>query len=108
MRKDENFNGLENLVDLLVKLVEIRRHLVYQFVYMLLKLVLLLPVATANVERAFSAMSLVKNKLRNKMGDGLLDDCLVTYIERDTFSKVDEDEIVETFMGMRRRKPDKK
>ena len=108
MRKDENFNGLENLVDLSVKLVETRRHLVYKFVYMLLKLALLLPVATANVERAFSAMSLVKNKLRNKMGDGLLDDCLVTYIERDTFSKVDEDEIIETFMAMRRRKPIKK
>ena len=108
MRKDENFNGLENLVDLSVKLVETRRHLVYKFVYMLLKLVLLLPVATANVERAFSAMSLVKNKLRNKMGDGLLDDCLVTYIERDTFSKVDEDEIIDTFMAMTRRKPIKK
>ena len=78
MRKDENFKGLENLVDLSVKLVETRRHIVHNLVYLLLKLVLLLPVATANVERAFSAMSLVKNKLRNKMGDGLLDDCLVT------------------------------
>ena len=42
MRKDENFNGLENLVDLSVKLVETRRHIVYHFVYMLLKLVLFL------------------------------------------------------------------
>ena len=30
-------------------------------------LVLILPVATSDVERAFSAMSIVKNKLRNKM-----------------------------------------
>ena len=49
----------------------------------------------------------LSTKLRNKMGDSLLDDCLVTYIERDIFFEVDEDEIKETFMSLRRRKPDK-
>lgn len=107
MRKDDNFNSIENLVDLSVKLVQTRRHIVYNLVYLLLKLVLLLPVATASVERAFSSISLVKSKLRNKMGDSLLDDCLVTYIERDAFSKVSEDDIIKTFMVMRRRYPDK-
>jgi hypothetical protein len=47
-------------------------------------------------------------KFRNKMGDSLLDDCLVIYIERDAFSKVEEDDIIETFMAMTRRRPDKK
>jgi hypothetical protein len=74
MTKDENFKGLNNLVDLSVKLVETNRHIVHDVVYSLLKLVLLLPVATASVERAFSAMNLVKHKLRNRMGDSLLDD----------------------------------
>ena len=55
MRKDENFHGLGNLVDLLVKLVQTGRHIVHHLVYLLLKLVLILPVATTNVERAFSA-----------------------------------------------------
>ena len=73
---------------------------------MLLKLVLILPVATANVERAFSAMSIVKSKLRNKMGDSLLDDCLVTYIERDTFSEVNADDIIDTFMAMQKHRPE--
>jgi hypothetical protein len=54
-------------VDLSVKLVETKRHKVFDMVYLFLKLVLLLPMATASVERAFSAMSLVKTKLRNKM-----------------------------------------
>jgi hypothetical protein len=108
MRRNENFRGLENLVDLSVKLVETRSHIVHNLVYFLLKLVLLLPVATENIERAFSAMSFVKSKLRNKMGDSLLDDCLVTYIEREAFSKVEEDDIIETFMAMTRRRPDKK
>ena len=76
-------------------------------VYLLLKLVLLLPVATASVERAFSAMSLVKTKLRNKMCDSLLDDFLVTYIERDIFFEVNEEDIIETFMALRKHMPDK-
>jgi hypothetical protein len=90
-----------------VKLVETKRHKVFDMFYLLLKLVLLLPVATSSVERAFSAMSLVKTKLKNKMCDSLLDDCLVTYIERDIFFKVNEEDITRTFMVLRKRRPDK-
>jgi hypothetical protein len=46
----------------------------YPYVYKLLKLVLVLPVATASVEKVFSAMNYVKNKLRNRMKDQLLND----------------------------------
>jgi hypothetical protein len=56
-----------------------------------------------SVERVFSTMVLVKTKLRNKMGDSLLDDCLVTFIERDIFFEVDEDDIIKTFMSFRKR-----
>ena len=107
IREDDRFKDITNLVDLSVKLVETKRHKVFDMVYLLLKLVLLLPVATASVERAFSAMSLVKTKLRNKMCDSLLDDCLVTYIERDIFFEVNEEDIIETFMALRKRRPDK-
>ena len=100
MRQDDSFKGLDNIVDLPVKLVETKRYKVYDMVYELLKLVLLLPVATASVERVFSVMVLVKTKLRNKMRDSLLDDCLVTFIERDIFFKVDEDDIIKTFMSL--------
>jgi hypothetical protein len=80
MRKYEMFKGLNNLVDLSIKLVETKRDKVYHWVYLLIKLVLLLPVATASVERIFSIMTFIKNKLRNKMGNRLLDDCPVTFI----------------------------
>ena len=43
MQRDETFQGLQNLVDLSVKLVETERHKVYDMVYLLLKLVLILP-----------------------------------------------------------------
>ena len=64
--------------------------------------------ATANVERAFSSMSLVKNKLRNSMGDDLLNYCLVTFIERGAFIHVTDDTIIETFMAMKERRLMKK
>jgi hypothetical protein len=56
------------------------------------------------VERVFSAMSLVKNKLRNSMGDKLLNHCLVTFIERDVFLKVSADAFLKTFMAMQNRR----
>jgi hypothetical protein len=83
MRKDGMFKGLNNLVDISIKLVETKRDKLYRWLYMLIKLVLLLPVATTSVERLFSAMTFLNNKLRSKMGDNLLDDCIVTFVERD-------------------------
>jgi hypothetical protein len=85
MRKDEAFKGQNSLVDLSVKLVETNRDKVYDWVFFLLKMVLLLPVATTSVERVFSALTFVKNKVRNRIGDTVLDDCLSTFIERDLF-----------------------
>ncbi|XP_066382993.1 uncharacterized protein, partial [Miscanthus floridulus] len=107
MRQDASFQGLDNIVDLSVKLIETKRHKVYDMVYLLLKLILLLPVATASVERVFSALVIVKTKSRNKIGDIVLDDCLVTFIERDIFFQVNEDDIIETFMSLRKRRINK-
>jgi hypothetical protein len=64
-------------------------------------------VATASVERVFSALVIVKTKSRNKLGDIVLDDYLLTFIERDIFFQVDEDDIIETFMSLRKRRINK-
>ena len=77
-------------------------------VYNLLKLILFLPVVTASVERVFYALTFVKTKLRNKMGDSFLNDCLYTFIEQDIFFQVDENDIINTFMSFRKRRPNKK
>nr|XP_043609826.1 uncharacterized protein LOC122581642 [Erigeron canadensis] len=94
MRTDESFTGLKDIRELCRKLVEVNKHGTFDHVYLLIKLVLILPVATASVERAFSAMTYVKNKLRNRMGDQLLNDCLVTFIEKDIFSETSDDNIL--------------
>lgn len=45
-------------------------------------------------------MSLVKSKLWNKMGDSLLNDCPVAFIELDIFFEVDEDGMIGSFMAI--------
>jgi hypothetical protein len=99
MRRDDCFQDINSIVGLSVKLVQINMHNIYDLVYLLLKLVLILPVATTGVERAFSAMNFVKNNLRNRMSDSLLDDYLLTFIERNIFMNVKEDDIIDTFYG---------
>ena len=70
-------------------------------VFLSLKLALILPVSTATVERVFSGLYLVRNQTRNRMCDKLLNDCLVTFLEREIFSNISEDDIV---MAMKKRK----
>ncbi|XP_047979188.1 uncharacterized protein LOC125221103 [Salvia hispanica] len=63
MRRDNDFQNLQDLSSLSMKLVETQRDVAYPFVFFLIKLILILPVATASVERVFSGMTFVKNKL---------------------------------------------
>ncbi|XP_070679298.1 uncharacterized protein [Malus domestica] len=88
------FSSLRIIRDLAKELVKTGRCESYKLVYKLLTLILVLPVATASVERAFSAMKIVKTPLRNKMGDQWLSDSMVVYIERD----VDNELICDVFM----------
>ncbi|XP_042459406.1 uncharacterized protein LOC122043027 [Zingiber officinale] len=65
MNSTKEFANLKGIGSLARKLVETRRDIVYPLVYKLIKLALVLPVTTTIVERAFSAMKIVKNRLRN-------------------------------------------
>jgi len=103
VRRDERFQNLKNLCELSVKLVNTQKDEQYYVVYKLLKLVLILPVATASVERVFSTLNYVKNKQRNKMGDEYLNNCLVTFNEREFFSQVKDEDIINLFQQGDRR-----
>ena len=104
MRGDERFRKVKSLAELSIMIVETKKHTKYDIVYKLLKLVLILPVATASVERVFSSMNYVKNKLRNRMGDQYLNDCLVTFIEREFFLQVKDSDIIKRFQAMKDRR----
>ncbi|XP_058733557.1 uncharacterized protein LOC131605187 [Vicia villosa] len=101
MRTSAEFASLKGISDLSKKLVATKRHIVYPLLYKLLKLALILPVATATVEQSFSAMKILKTRLRNRIGDEWMNNCLVTYIEKDVFSKVDNELIIQRFQNLR-------
>ena len=63
-----------------------------------------MPVATTPVERAFSAMNIIKTDLRNKIGDEWLNDMMVCYDERDIFARIEDKKIIEHFHGLRDRR----
>jgi hAT family C-terminal dimerisation region len=85
-------------------MIHTQQNLQFPEAFRLLKLTLVLPIATSSVERAFSAMTFIKNKLRNKMCDQWMNDCLLTYIEKETFINISNESIMYYYqdMGSRR------
>ena len=69
MFNNDFFLELQGVSELAEKLVSTRKHETYPLVYLLVKLVLTLLVATATVERSFSVIKYIKNELRNRMRD---------------------------------------
>ena len=69
--------------------------------YSVIKLVLVLPVVTTTVERAFSVMKIIMNRLHNRIRDAWMNDCLVTYIERDIFNSIDNKLIIQRFQNIK-------
>ncbi|XP_024460939.2 uncharacterized protein LOC18094528 [Populus trichocarpa] len=63
LRGDDEFSDIKGIASLAEKIVKTKKNLIFPLVYMLIKLSLLLPVATATVERVFSAMHIVKSRL---------------------------------------------
>ena len=101
---NDQFSEVIGISGLAQKLVETKKDVIYQLVYLLVKLALILPVASASVERALSAMNIIKTSVRNRMGDEWMNDCLVTYIERDIFGTINNEVILQRFQNMKQRR----
>ncbi|XP_039123438.1 uncharacterized protein LOC120260060 [Dioscorea cayenensis subsp. rotundata] len=104
VRHYEDFMNVGDLGSLARKMVETGKHAIFPLIYSLIELALVLPVATASVERVFSAMNVVKTDLRNKMGDEWMNDSLVVYIEREVFATIDNEVILQRFQKMQTRR----
>ena len=100
MRINGRFFNVEDLRSLAKKMKETMKDRVFPMVYRLVELALLLPVATASVEKVFSAMKAVKIDLRNRMGNEWLNDSLVVNIEKEIFDSIDNELILNRFQNM--------
>ncbi|XP_042067181.1 zinc finger MYM-type protein 1-like [Salvia splendens] len=98
------FSNIEDLGNLAKILVATTRDKAFPLVYRLIELTLILPVATASVERVFSSMKFIKTDLRNRMEDGWMNDILVVYTEREIFNKIENEAILRRFQEMASRR----
>ncbi|GAU29233.1 hypothetical protein TSUD_362230 [Trifolium subterraneum] len=88
---------LSTVGELCQKLVKSGKSYSYPLIDRVFRLVLTLPVSTATTERAFSAMKIIKTRLRNKMEDDFLKDYMIVYIEDEIAEKFTSYEIVDEF-----------
>ena len=103
MQSTEEFSAFRRIELLVKKMVEMKKNVSYPSVYSLLTLTLILLVATTTIEKTFSTMNIIKNRLRNQIGDQWMNDCLVTYIEKDIFKTIKCEEIMQRFQNMKNR-----
>ncbi|XP_040994228.1 uncharacterized protein LOC121240754 [Juglans microcarpa x Juglans regia] len=95
------FQNLSSITDLCRRLVETEKSKAYYLIDRLIRLVLTLPVSTATNEQAFSAMKIVKTRLRNKIENEFLANNLVVYIEREIVKNFDLDSILDDFVSLK-------
>ncbi|XP_042387454.1 uncharacterized protein LOC121979532 [Zingiber officinale] len=81
--KGPNYKNLSTISELCQWLVKTNKSVTYNLIFRVIILVLTLPISTATTERSFSAMNIVKTRLRSKMEDTFLSDALMVYIERE-------------------------
>nr|XP_011463590.1 PREDICTED: uncharacterized protein LOC101309442 [Fragaria vesca subsp. vesca] len=104
MRSDPKFKKLESIAELCHILVQIRKSEFYPMIHRLICLVLTIPVSTATTKRAFLAMNIIKNRLRSKMEDDFLDDCMVLHIEKEYADSIDNAVVIEDFENLSNRR----
>ncbi|PKU81476.1 hypothetical protein MA16_Dca023717 [Dendrobium catenatum] len=104
MQSDSQFSLLKDIGHLAETMIQNKKDILYPLVFRLLKLALVLPVATAGVERVFSAMAIIKTRLRNRIGDQWMNDTLLAYIEKKILDCIENDVIVNLFQNMKTRR----
>lgn len=80
---DDRFSNSGWLGELSRKLVETKKHLSFSLIFILVKFALLLLVATATVERAFSAMKIIKNDMWNRINIWIISRWFHSYLCRE-------------------------
>ena len=97
VRADARFAQVATISELGKLMVDTNKNLSFPLAYRLLKLVLVLPIATASVERCFSVVKIVKTDLRNRIGDGFMNDCVICFVEQEFLDAIPNDDIIVCF-----------
>jgi hypothetical protein len=97
VRRDPKFANCHDIGNLTIK---------NKFVYRLVKLALILPVATATVKMIFLAMKIIRTELRNKIGNDWSNHRIICYVEREIFFSIEDDDILYHWQDLKNRLQD--
>jgi hypothetical protein len=92
---------MSSIANLCQGLVETEKSTIYPLFDRLIRLILTLPVSTTTAERVFSAIKIVKTRLRNRMEDDFLVNYLIVYIEKEIVERFTIDMIINDFYFMK-------
>ena len=101
--KHPDFQNMSTISELCRGLQISGKSNIYFLIERLIRLMLILPVSTATIERAFSAMKLLKTRLRNRMEDEFLADNMIVYIEKEIVGNFTIEMIMDEFYSMKNR-----
>ncbi|XP_041001692.1 uncharacterized protein LOC121247402 [Juglans microcarpa x Juglans regia] len=99
-----DFQDMSTLSELCRGLTISEKSKIYYLIDRLICLVLTLPVSTATTERVFSAMKLIKTRLRTRMEDEFLANHLLVYIEKEIAKNFTSEMIMDEFYSMKDRR----
>ncbi|XP_071718677.1 uncharacterized protein [Rutidosis leptorrhynchoides] len=99
--ENPQFKDVSTIAQLCTSLAKTHNCEPYYLIDRLIRLILTLSVSTATTERGFSAMKIIKNRLRNKMSDDFLASSLVVYIEKDIAERFDSESIISDFRDLK-------
>ncbi|XP_004488955.2 uncharacterized protein [Cicer arietinum] len=103
-RQDLNLKNLSTIQELCSCLIATEKTQNFYLIDRLLRLIMTLPVSTATTERSFSAMKIIKSRLRNKMEDDFLADTMTIYIEREIVASITSESIIDDFKLIKERR----
>ncbi|XP_078431693.1 uncharacterized protein LOC144703387 [Wolffia australiana] len=95
---------LNSITDLLPIVIKSGLSVNFPLCTRLIRLILTLPVSTATTEQSFSALKIVKIRLRTSMGDSWLVDLITIYIEKGIARNIPIDNVVSGFSAMKSRR----
>ncbi|XP_071712865.1 uncharacterized protein [Rutidosis leptorrhynchoides] len=103
-QRTRSLKDVSTLAQLCTDLAKTNKCEQYYLIDRLIKLILTLPFSTATTERGFSAMKVIKNRLRNKMSDDFLASNLVVYIEKEIVETFDSKSVIDDFKNLKGRR----
>ncbi|XP_058755986.1 uncharacterized protein LOC131629208 [Vicia villosa] len=103
-RQATSLKNLSTIQDLCSSMVATRKNEIYYLIDRLPRLVMTLPVSTATTERSFSAMKIIKTRLRSKMEANFLGDSMMIHIEREIAANIDSETIIDDFKLLKDRR----